>query len=275
MCRGRAVRLRGPLVMAIVNVTPDSFFAGSRARSAADAVARGAACFRAGAAIVDVGGESTRPGAEAVPPEVESARVVPVVRGLREACPEGVISVDTRHAAVARASLEAGADIVNDVAGLDPDLGMAEVLAASGAGYVLTHARGWTPRGMEGVEEARDVVAEVSAALSAASARLEAAGVDRRQIAWDPGLGFEKTHEDSWRLLGATGRFAAAEAPFVVGASRKRFLGGAEAAGRGPASVGAALWAAACGADVVRVHDVAETVGALWAFLRAQEAVNA
>ena len=125
MCRGRAVRLRGPLVMAIVNATPDSFFAGSRTPSPDEAVARGAACFRAGADIVDVGGESTRPGAAEVPAAEEAARVVPVVRGLREACPEGLISVDTRHSAVARAALEAGADIVNDVAGLTPEPGMA------------------------------------------------------------------------------------------------------------------------------------------------------
>lgn len=274
MCRGRAVRLRGPLVMAIVNATPDSFFAGSRTPSPEEAVARGAACFRAGADIVDVGGESTRPGAAEVPAAEEAARVVPVVRGLREACPEGLISVDTRHSAVARAALEAGADIVNDVAGLTPEPGMAAAVAASGAGYVLTHARGWTPRGLEGVRGAANIVAEVEAALAGAAARLEAAGVGRRQIAWDPGLGFEKTHEDSWRLLGATARFAAGEAPFVVGASRKRFLGGEEASARGSASVGAALWAAACGADVVRVHDVAETVGALRAFLRAKEAAN-
>lgn len=267
MCRGRAVRLRGPEVMAIVNVTPDSFFAGSRAASAEDAAARGAAAFEAGALIVDIGGESTRPGAAAVSIEEEIARVTPAIQALRRACPEGLISVDTRRTAVARAALEAGADIVNDVQGLNPDAGMAALLAETGAGYVLMHGRGWTPRGE--VADRADAVAEIESELAAAVARLAEAGVDVRQVALDPGLGFEKSHADSWRLVGATARFAAGERPWLVAASRKRFLGGTAAA-----SVGVALWSAAQGADLVRVHDVAETAGALRAFARAEEAAH-
>lgn len=267
MCRGRAVRLSAPLVMGIVNVTPDSFFAGSRVAGAAEAAARGADFQRLGAAIVDVGGESTRPGAVAVDAATEAARVAPAIRALRAACPDLLISVDTRHTAVARAALEAGADIVNDVSGLAPDAGMAALLAETGAGYILMHGRGWTPKGE--TEARADVATAVETELNEALARLVAAGVDARQVAFDPGLGFEKAHADSWRLLGATARFAAAERPWVVAASRKRFLDN----GMGE-SVGAAVWAAAQGADVLRVHDVTETAGAIRAFLRAREAAD-
>lgn len=272
-CRGRPVACDPPLVMGIVNVTPDSFYPASRMGAPERAVAHGLRLAAEGADILDVGGESTRPGASPVSPEEEIGRVVPVIRALAAALPDTLLSVDTRHAAVAKAALEAGAHILNDVAGCDPDAGMWELVAESGAGYVLTHARG-TPQTMDSLTDYADVVAEVRAALRVATERLAALGADPAQIVWDPGLGFAKTHADSWRLLGATARLAAGGRPVLIGASRKRFLGGEDAAARGPASVGAALWAAAQGACAVRVHDVAETVQALRAFRRAKEAAD-
>lgn len=277
-CRGRAVTLGAPLVMGIVNATPDSFYAGSRTPRPMEAIARGRRLFAEGAAVLDVGGESTRPGAEPVTPEEEAARVIPVIRGLRATCPGALLSVDTRRTAVARAALEAGADIVNDVSGCDPDEGMWELVAASGAGYVLMHMRG-NPQTMDSLTDYGDVVTAVAGALVSCAGRLEARGARAAQIALDPGLGFAKTHGDSMRLLAATARFAALPYPWLVAASRKRFLGeaagGLDAEGRGPASVGAALWAVGEGADIVRVHDVRETVQAMRAFLAAQRVARA
>lgn len=273
MCRGRAVTFGAPLVMGIVNATPDSFYAGSRTPGVEAAVARGRRLFEEGAAVLDVGGESTRPGAAPVTPEEEAARVAPVIRGLRAACPGALLSVDTRHTAVARVALEAGADIINDVSGCAPEAGMWDLVAASGAGYVLMHMRG-TPQTMDALTHYDDVVTAVSGALVSCAGRLEACGARAAQIMLDPGLGFAKTHGDSLRLLAATARFAALPYPWLVAASRKRFLGEVadcpEAEARGPASVGAALWAVGEGADMVRVHDVRETVQAMRVFLAAR-----
>lgn len=256
------MRLSHPVVMAILNVTPDSFFAESRAADAAGAVARGEAFFAAGAGIVDVGGESTRPGADPVSPDTECDRVVPVIRGLRARCPGGFISIDTRHPEVAAAALAAGADIVNQVEGCSAPLAMVPLLRESGAGYVLMHGRG-TPQTMDALAGYTDVVPEVLAALCAAAETVTAAGVSREQIALDPGLGFAKSAADSRRLLDETAQFAALPYPCVIGASRKRFLGGTSAEARLEASLAAAEEAVRAGASVVRVHDVAETVGRL------------
>ena len=274
-CRGRKAVFTRPWVMGIVNVTPDSFYPGSRVPGAEAAIARGVAFTQAGAQVLDIGGESTRPGAEAVSIEAEIARVVPVVAGLRAAVPEALLSVDTRRTAVARAAIEAGADIINDVAACEPDAGMAELVAETGVGYVLMHARG-NPQTMDSLTDYRDVVADVEAELLRAARELERAGAKPEQVMLDPGLGFAKTHAGSLKLLAATARFARLPYPYLVAASRKRFLGEitarAAAEERGPASVGAALWAIAQGADMVRVHDVAETVDALKVFWAAQEA---
>lgn len=276
-CRGREAVFTRPWVMGIVNVTPDSFYSGSRVPGAEAAIARGVAFHQAGAQVLDIGGESTRPGAEAVSIEAEIARVVPVVAGLRAAVPEAFLSVDTRRTAVARAAIEAGADIINDVAACEPDAGMAELVAETGVGYILMHARG-TPQTMDGLTDYRDVVAEVEAELLRVARELARVGVRAEQVMLDPGLGFAKTHPGSLKLLAETARFARLPYPYLVAASRKRFLGEitgrAAAEERGPASVGAALWAIAQGADMVRVHDVAETVDALAVFWAAQEARN-
>ena len=267
---------RRAVVMGVLNVTPDSFSDGGVAYDPADhpgrAVAVGRALLAAGADLVDVGGESTRPGAAPVDPDEEAARVVPVVAAL--ATGGAVVSVDTRHAAVARAALAAGAAVVNDVGATDPEDGMLGAVAAAGAAYVAMHMRG-EPRTMQDAPAYADVVGEVEAALLAAVARAEAAGIASDRIAIDPGIGFGKTLEQNLALLAALPRLAAHGRPVLVGTSRKSFLGritGVDAPDRRLAgSLSSAVLAVRDGARIVRVHDVADTVAAL----RVQAAVDA
>ncbi|MBE0476589.1 MAG: dihydropteroate synthase [Coriobacteriia bacterium] len=254
--------------MGILNVTPDSFsdggrFVGPGGVDAEAALREGLAMAAAGAAVLDVGGESTRPGAAEVSPAEEVARIEPVVRGLAEAggC---AVSVDTRHAEVARACLEAGADVLNDVAGFR-DGAMVEVAAGSTAGCLVMHMLG-EPRTMQDDPRYGDVVADVKAWLLRRVETLVDAGVDRDRIAIDPGIGFGKTTAHNLELLRRLPELVATGHPVVVGASRKRFIG--EIAGGGPeerleGSLAAAVWAAAMGAAAVRVHDVGPTVRAL------------
>lgn len=261
-------------VMGILNVTPDSFSDGGQFQDTARAVAR---AREMGADIVDVGGESTRPGAEPVSEAEELRRVVPVVeqiagepsrvRPAGESRPEGglhidpVVSVDTTKAAVAAAALRAGARIVNDVSALRWDARMAEVVRAAGAGVVLMHMQG-EPRTMQANPRYGDVVREVREFLAERVAAALAAGIGREQIAIDPGIGFGKTVEHNLELLARLGELTALGYPVVVGASRKSFLGkitGREPGGRVAGSVAVAAWAVARGARVVRAHDVAET----------------
>jgi dihydropteroate synthase len=256
------------VVMGVLNVTPDSFSDGGRAYDPADhpgrAVAAGRALLAAGADLVDVGGESTRPGADPVGPDEEAARVVPVVAAL--AADGAIVSVDTRHTVVARAALDAGAAVVNDVGAVDPDAGMLDAVAAAGAAYVAMHMRG-EPRTMQDAPSYADVVGAVEAALLAAVARAEAAGVAPDRIAIDPGIGFGKTLAQNLALLAALPRFAAHGRPVLVGTSRKSFLGritGVDAPdGRLAGSLASAVLAVRDGARLVRVHDVADTVAAL------------
>ncbi len=265
--------LARPRVMAIVNVTPDSFSDGGRfvrdAGAAPDVTAvREAAeqLVRAGADILDVGGESTRPGATPVDPSEELQRVLPVIEQLRGL---GVpVSIDTRRAEVARAATSAGASIINDVSGLaDPQ--MAEVAARSGAGLVIGHMRGVPATMQQGIRFG-DLLREVTDELAAAVERAVRAGVERPRIVVDPGIGFGKSAEQSAALVAAAGWLRqATHCPVLVGASRKSFLGvlagvsGAAPEQRLTASVAAALVAVERGASIIRVHDVRETVEAL------------
>ena len=256
--------LIGPAVMGILNVTPDSFSDGGRYGDHARAIAAGVAMAAAGAAIVDVGGESTRPGARMIPAEEEAARVLPVIRALAA---EGlVVSVDTRHARTMRAALDAGARIVNDVSGLAYDPDAAGVVAAAGCPVVLMHMRG-TPGTMAGLAAYGDVAAEVTAELGARVAAAVAAGVAVERIAVDPGIGFAKTAAQSVALLGRLEVLQALGRPVVVGVSRKSFIGAlagvSDPGARLPGSLAAGLLAVAKGAAVLRVHDVAATVQAL------------
>ena len=263
-----------PRIMGIVNVTPDSFSDGGRLADAAAAAAHGRALVAAGADLLDIGGESTRPGATEVPAEVEIGRVVPVIAGLRAAGVAVPISVDTRKAAVARAALDAGAAIVNDVSALAHDPAMAGVVAAAGVPLVLMHMRA-TPATMNDAACYTDVVAEVMAELAARVAVAEAVGIPRARLIADPGIGFAKNAAHNLVLLHGVAALHRLGLPLMVGASRKRFVGSVGGAGepaaRMPGSVAVALAALAQGVQILRVHDVAETAQAVrlwWAVTR-------
>lgn len=253
-----------PLVMGVVNVTPDSFSDGGRHVAAAEAIAAGHAMLEAGADILDIGGESTRPGAAAVTAEEEQARVLPVVRELAKAAP---VSIDTRNAATMAAAVEAGAEIVNDVSALRHDPAALALMATSPAPVILMHMPGDDPATMQGLAQYGDVALEVAAFLRDRIAACEALGIPRGRIAVDPGIGFGKTLAHNLALIDRLPLFATLGCRVVLGASRKRFIGtlsGVEDAGaRMPGSIAAALAGAARGASILRVHDVAETVQAL------------
>jgi dihydropteroate synthase len=249
--------------MGVLNVTPDSFSDGGRFDDPVAAVAHGERLIAEGADVIDVGGESTRPGSDEVSTAEQIARVRPVVLRLAT---EGVpVSVDTRHAQVAVASLKAGASIINDVSGFR-DRAMVEVAVASDAGVVVMHMLG-DPKTMQGEPRYDDVVREVGGYLVAQATMLEAAGVERSRIAIDPGIGFGKTLEHNLELLRRLPELAGLGYPLLVGVSRKRFIGALtgvdDPAERLAGSLAAACWAAKNGACVLRVHDVAQTIQAL------------
>ena len=268
--RGRELSLERPLVMGIVNVTPDSFSDGGRYLSVGAALAHAARLLAEGADILDVGGESTRPqGATPVSPSDELRRILPVIRTLATEHPNVVLSVDTVKASVAEAALAAGAHIVNDVSGLRLDDAMAPLCAAAGAGVVVMHSRG-AVTDMSTFEHASyggDFLDEMLEELANSVGVARRAGVTREAIAVDPGLGFAKRTEHSLRALACLQRLAAWGYPVVVGASRKRFIGeltgGRDAAQRDFGSIGASVVAFERGAHVLRVHDVAGTRQAL------------
>ena len=250
------------LVMGVVNVTPDSFSDGGRWATTELAVAHGRQLIAQGADLLDVGGESTRPGARRVDLAEEQNRVLPVIRELAAA--GVVVSVDTIHAATAAAAIEAGAVIVNDVSGGLADPAMAGVLADAGVVYICQHWRG-DPRTMDGLTDyGGDVLAGVEAELRARLDHLADAGLADEQVVIDPGLGFAKTHEQSWRLLAATARLREdLRRPVLIGASRKRFLAlalpddvAADPLARDAATAATTALAAAAGAWAVRVHEV-------------------
>jgi dihydropteroate synthase len=271
LANGRSIELTAsPVVMGVVNVTPDSFSDGGLSLDTRAAAERALALFEDGAALVDVGGESTRPSsygpAREVPAEEEIGRVVPVIAAIRRQTSRP-ISVDTRKAAVARAALEAGADCVNDVSALQFDPDMAAVCARAGAGLILMHMKGTDPRRMQDDVSYAHPVADVAAHLArAASAALEA-GVAAEAIAVDPGLGFGKSFEGNLVLLRHLPALRSLGFAVAVGASRKAFVrrgsGVPDDAGnpaRLAGSLACAAAAAAAGAALVRVHDVADTV---------------
>lgn len=246
------------LVMGVLNVTPDSFSDGGRWQNLDDAIAHGVAMSQAGAGIVDVGGESTRPGAVTVAPGDERKRVMPVVR---ELVARGItVSIDTMHASTALAAVDAGAEIINDVSGGLGDEGMARVVAETGVHFVAMHWRG----GADVQAGYRDVVAEVRAELKSRVAQLVVAGVRPERIVLDPGLGFAKDAGHNWQLLARLDELATLGHGILIGASRKRFLGallpeGAPMEDRDPPTAVISALAARSGVWAVRVHDVAST----------------
>ena len=252
--------------MGVLNVTPDSFSDGGRWADPEAAVAHARELIAQGADIIDIGGESTRPGAQRVDVDTEISRVLPVVRALLADTSEGggsaIISVDTIHAATAEAVIEAGAHIINDVSGGLADPAMHGLIARTGVVYVCQHWRG-DPETMDRLTDyPGGVVAAVEAELRERLAELDAAGVDRSQVVLDPGLGFAKTHAQSWELLAATSRLIAdLGRPLLVGSSRKRFLAQAAEAEATPVqrdavTAATTALAAAAGAWAVRVHEV-------------------
>ncbi len=247
---------RGPVVMGILNCTPDSFSDGGHHPGVAAAVGHGERMLDDGADMVDVGGESTRPGASPVTEGEELERVVPVIRELRRRRPEAVLSVDTTKPAVADAALEAGADVVNDVSG-GRDVGMLESAAAAGAAIVLMHMRG-TPRDMQSDTAYDDVVAEVHHHLRERASAARAVGLADDRIWLDPGIGFGKDVAGNLALLAALPGLAASGHPVVVGPSRKSFLGrltGAEIDRRLPGTLAALIHAIGLERVVLRVHE--------------------
>ncbi len=265
--RGRRFAFRFPrpaIVMGVVNVTPDSFSDGGRFIDPAAAIDHGLQLVAEGAEILDIGGESTRPGADPVDEAEELRRVMPVIAGLasKTAVP---ISIDTMKPAVARAVLAAGAAIVNDVAASRTSPEMWETVAAAGAGYVAMHMLG-TPATMQQAPSYTDVVEEVRAFFADRLGAAKAAGVATEQVVLDPGIGFGKTVGDNLVLIARLTEFKSLGRPLLLGVSRKSFLGkvlGAEARARLPASLACSVWAAREGVQIFRTHDVAATVQAL------------
>jgi dihydropteroate synthase len=267
--------------MAILNVTPDSFSDGGRFASAEAAAEEGVCYANLGVSIIDIGGESTRPrgktygeGAREISLKEEIARVIPVLSSLRRKLPSLPLSVDTRRAEVARAALDAGADVVNVVTGLSASDALLSTIATASAAVILNHCRG-TPQTTFEESSFTDVIAEVAADLSVARSHAIASGVSEQKIFLDPGFGFGKTPDQNFTLLGALDRLAPPGVPLVVGASRKAFLGtiaDRPANDRLPESLAAVALAATAAAArpvLVRVHDVVETLRFLAALGRA------
>jgi dihydropteroate synthase len=267
---GRALALDRPIVIGILNVTPDSFSDGGRFVSVPAAVAHAGRMVTEGADIIDVGGESTRPqGASSVASDEEHRRVVPVIRELRARFPDVTLSVDTTKSEVARAAVDAGADIINDVSGFRLDPRMREIASTTGAGVVLMHSRGSVEE-MGTYRHARygaDIVGDVVAELAEALRRAVEGGVPHDRIVVDPGIGFAKESRHSLEILGSLGRILALGRPLMVGVSRKRFIGElsgvARATERVAGTVGANVAALMLGARLFRVHDVSANRQAL------------
>ena len=256
-----------PTVMGIVNVTPDSFSDGGRLASVAAAVAHGLRLVEQGAAVLDIGGESTRPGAAPVSEAEEIARTIPVIEGLRAAHWAGPISIDTMKPAVARAAAAAGATMWNDVTALGFASDSLTTAAELGCDVVLMHMRG-EPQSMQADPRYDDVVAEVCAELAARAVAAMAAGVVRERIWLDPGIGFGKTLAHNLALTADLDRLVDLGFPVIFGASRKRMIAGVDPTATDPGdriggSIALALAAAGHGTRMIRVHDVRETVQAL------------
>ena len=261
--------MNAPQIMGVVNVTPDSFSDGGMLTTTAEAVAHALRLAEAGAAILDIGGESTRPGSEATPLDAELSRVLPVIEALAGKC-EALISIDTRKAEVARRALQAGAHIINDITALTFDPEMMAVAAQTGVPVVLMHALG-DPKTMQLDPRYDDAPTDIFDYLAGRVEACVANGIARERIVIDPGIGFGKTLNHNLQLMGSLSLLHGLGCPVVVGASRKRFIGTLThepiAANRVVGSVGAALAAAVQGVQIIRSHDVRETKAALDVFM--------
>ena len=260
------------MIMGVLNVTPDSFSDGGQFFNADAAVEQGTRMIAEGADIIDIGGESTRPGADEVPEQDELARVLPIIERLQPAAGEKLISIDTMKAGVARAALRAGAKIINDVTGGHGDAEMMPLAAESGAGFIIMHMQG-TPRTMQANPRYDDVVSEVAEFFRQQYGRAIECGIDPMTIAFDPGIAFGKTLQHNLELLRNLSRLRVENRPLVVGVSRKSFLGkiidSPEVGDRVAPTIAMTALIRERGADVIRVHDVKPNVSAL----RATEAL--
>ena len=263
-CQFEFIFPRPAMVMGVVNATPDSFSDGGRFRDPAAAVEHGLALVAQGAEIIDVGGESTRPGAEPVSEAEELRRVLPVVERLASQA-KVPVSIDTQKPAVARAALRAGASLVNDIAANRADDEMWRIVAEARAGYICVHMQG-TPRTMQLNPVYQDVVREVGDFFMERLGRLKGAGVDAVQVVLDPGIGFGKTLDHNLKLLAGLERFTNLNRPVLIGVSRKSFIGkllGMEVSERLAAALACASLAVQAGVPMIRTHDVADTLQAV------------
>ena len=247
------------IVTGVLNVTPDSFSDGGRNFDPARAIARAIEMESEGADIIEIGGESTRPGSSRVSPDEEMGRVLPVLRGLAGTV-SALIAVDTYKSEVARAAIDLGASMINDVSALRFDPAIADVVAERGAALVLMHMRG-DPETMQRIEPSRDIFAEIESDLGEAIAKAESREVERGRIIIDPGIGFGKTLEQNLAILNHLDRFASMDLPLMIGASRKSFIGhitGRPASERKFGTAASVAVAITRGAHIIRVHDVKE-----------------
>ena len=263
---GRVLTYEKLCVMGILNITPDSFYEGSRVPELAAVVERAGKMLEAGAEILDIGGESTRPGSDSVDSEEERRRVVPAITALRKAYPEAVLSVDTYRADTAEAALAAGADIINDISAMEADARMADVVVASKAPIILMHMRG-TPKNMQQNCEYKNVVEEVAVYLAERAQLLRERGVGSDKIILDPGIGFAKNVQQNLRLMRDLKVLTSFGYPVLLAASRKStigaVLGGVPASERLEGTIATSLQAVYAGAQMVRVHDVEANVRAI------------
>ena len=263
---GRVLTYDKMCVMGILNITPDSFYEGSRVSALADVVARAGQMLEQGAQVLDIGGESTRPGSDSVDGDEERRRVLPVIEALRREYPEAVLSVDTYRADTAEAALSVGADIINDISAMEADARMADVVVRSKAPIILMHMRG-TPKNMQQNCQYQDVVQEVAVYLAQRAQLLREQGVGADKIILDPGIGFAKDVEQNLRLMRDLHVLTSFGYPVLLAASRKStigaVLGGIPAAERLEGTIATSLQAVYAGAQMVRVHDVQANVRAI------------
>ena len=263
---GRVLTYDKMCIMGILNITPDSFYEGSRVSALADVVARAGQMLEQGAQVLDIGGESTRPGSDSVDGDEERRRVLPVIEALRREYPEAVLSVDTYRADTAEAALAVGADIINDISAMEADARMADVVVRTKAPIILMHMRG-TPKNMQQNCQYQDVVQEVAVYLAERTQLLREQGVGADKIILDPGIGFAKDVEQNLRLMRDLHVLTSFGYPVLLAASRKStigaVLGGVPASERLEGTIATSLQAVYAGAQMVRVHDVLENVRAI------------